>query len=142
MSSKNLKLLSWIIFVSLSLGFGYSFYLNKQSLQTAEIKPLEFEQLSKNQSKTIVLIDVRTPEEYQLGHIPAAISIPLDEVKNNIPRIKELTKNRRLITYCATGPRSHKALRLLKQHQIEGTNLTGGFDAWWEFKSAQNKSKP
>lgn len=100
----------------------------------SEVNPVELEQLLARQADKIALIDVRTPDEYQLEHIPTAVLIPVDDIESNISKIQKLIANRQLITYCASGPRSYRALKILKQHQISGSNLSGGFDAWWKFK--------
>ena len=99
-----------------------------------EIKPAELAQLMRTQTPPFVLIDVRTPDEYRLEHIPAALSIPLAELESHLPRIQKLAHHRRVITYCATGARSYEALHILHNHHIEGMNLTGGFDAWWAYQ--------
>jgi hypothetical protein len=46
----------------------------------------------------LVIIDVRSKEEFDQGHIPGAISIPWDEIKD---RYTELPRDREIITYCA-----------------------------------------
>lgn len=83
------------------------------------------------QKDTVVLIDVRTEAEYQIEHIPNAISMPLATIEQRIDVIKKMTENRRLVTYCSVGPRSYDALAILKKHHLDGMNLKGGFEAWW-----------
>lgn len=80
----------------------------------------------------VVLLDVRTEAEYQVEHIPDAVSMPVTTIEQHIDTVKKLTMNKRLITYCATGPRSYEALTILKNYQINGVNLKGGFEAWWQ----------
>jgi adenylyltransferase/sulfurtransferase len=79
-----------------------------------------------------VLVDVRTPAEYAAAHIPGAISIPLATLQTEagLAEIQALSTEHQLITYCARGPRSHRALGYLARSGISGTNLTGGFEAW------------
>ena len=55
-----------------------------------------------------LIIDVRTKEEYNGGHIKGSVNIPLDKLKNHIPK---LTKNLPIITCCASGMRSASAKR-------------------------------
>ncbi|NOQ36245.1 MAG: hypothetical protein GQ569_10165 [Methylococcaceae bacterium] len=97
-----------------------------------EISPEKLTRLLSKADK-ILLVDVRSVDEYQLEHISGAISIPFNEIEQHIDKIKILSKNRRLITYCSTGPRSFDALSTLERYDIEGSNLSGGFDAWWDF---------
>ena len=60
-----------------------------------------------------ILIDVRTPEEFKSGYIPDAINIPLDQLKEEIPKVvKDLNKT--LLIYCRSGNRSAAAAKELK----------------------------
>jgi len=54
--------------------------------------------ISKVHAKTAIFVDVRPRDQYEIGHIKGAINIPLTEV---IARLKELPKNKMIITYCA-----------------------------------------
>ena len=65
------------------------------------------------------LVDVRTQEEWDEGHIAGAIHIPVDELGG---RLSELDKTKPTVTYCAAGGRSARALNLLEQ---EGFNTKG-----------------
>ena len=78
----------------------------------------------------VVLLDVRTPKEYQNGHIPNAQLIPLRELED---RLKELPKDRTLpvLVYCSNGDRSAKAARLLYDTGRKDVyTLIGGLRAW------------
>lgn len=77
---------------------------------------------------TILLIDVRTPEEYQRGHIPNSINLPLDQVKNIDHRIPN--RSTRLFVYCQSGMRSRSACEIFaKMGYINVTNI-GGITSW------------
>jgi rhodanese-related sulfurtransferase len=97
-----------------------------------EIDKLQLRHWLKEKPQTLFLVDVRTPEEYQLGHIAEAISVPLADFESvrAIELIKKQQKNRQLVTYCASGWRSYKALTILKHHGVVGWNLTGGYETW------------
>lgn len=72
-----------------------------------------------------VLLDVRTPAEYQEGHIDGALHIPIDELRR---RIAEIPAERRVAVYCRSGFRGHLASRILVQrgwHDV--VNVTGGW---------------
>ncbi|HOJ50578.1 MAG TPA: FAD-dependent oxidoreductase [Spirochaetota bacterium] len=81
-----------------------------------------------NRDKETVIIDVRTPDEYELGNIEGAINIPLDTIRD---RIKEIPKDKKLIIYCGTGLRSYIACRILSQSGFENVcNLSGGYKTY------------
>jgi rhodanese-related sulfurtransferase len=73
------------------------------------------------------LLDVRQPQEYQLGHIPGAKLIPLGSLSS---RISELPKDREIICICATGHRSVPAVNKLMAAGIEARSLKNGMIAW------------
>jgi NADPH-dependent 2,4-dienoyl-CoA reductase/sulfur reductase-like enzyme/rhodanese-related sulfurtransferase len=70
------------------------------------------------------LLDVRDPDEFAAGHAPGARNIPLNSLRSELA---QLTKDRRLAVYCAVGGRAHAAVRLLRQHGFDATNLSGGY---------------
>jgi phage shock protein E len=60
-----------------------------------------------------LVIDVRTRTEFNSGHLPKAINIPLDEIESSLPRrVKD--KNRVLLLHCQGGSRSSAAAKKLK----------------------------
>ena len=74
--------------------------------------------------KDVILLDVRTEGEYQNGHIPGAINIPLDELRSRLP---ELDRGKILYVNCQSGLRSYLACRLLSQNGFSCKNLAGGY---------------
>lgn len=74
------------------------------------------------------LIDVRTNTEFQNGHIPGAINIPVDELRN---RLYEINPNQQVYIYCQGGLRGYLAQQILKQNDYQNTfNLSGGYQVW------------
>lgn len=74
----------------------------------------------------VVLVDVRTPDEFQAGSIPGAVNVPLDELR---VRHVELVGHP-LVVHCQVGQRGHTAARLLSQLGHEVRNLDGGYKTW------------
>lgn len=70
------------------------------------------------------LVDVRSQGEFQSGHLPRAIHIPLDEVPSKIDIIASLP--RPIILYCHSGHRSGIAADYLQQHGVEQVFNGGG----------------
>ena len=63
---------------------------------------------------SIVLVDVRTPEEYRTGHKEGALNIPVDEVEQRAAQLLP-DKNAVILLYCRTGKRADKALEVLRK---------------------------
>jgi phage shock protein E len=70
------------------------------------------------------LLDVRTPAEFAVAHLPGAIHVPVDLLPFNLSLIHELP--RPIIIYCHSGIRSGLAVEFLQQHGIEGSMNGGG----------------
>ena len=77
---------------------------------------------------TITVLDVRPREEYTAGHIPGAVSIPLDELAD---RLAELPDGQ-IVAYCrgAYCVLAHDAVRLLAAHGRTATRLADGMLEW------------
>ncbi|KIH76083.1 Rhodanese-related sulfurtransferase [Geoalkalibacter ferrihydriticus] len=74
------------------------------------------------------LIDVRQPREYEQGHLPGALLIPIHELRE---RLAELDAAKTAITYCTAGPRSRAAAATLIQGGFHRAyNMDGGIRAW------------
>jgi phage shock protein E len=91
-----------------------------------QLEPLEVKELSSKSPKPF-LLDVRTPQEYQLRHISGAELIPLDELSN---KIDHLPKGREIICICESGSRSSVAARHLNEKGYKVSNLRGGMSRW------------
>ncbi len=89
----------------------------------------DFAQLVKNGA---TIIDVRTKGEYQGGHIRGSVNIPLDNLSNNLSKIK---KDKPVITCCASGMRSASAKSILKSNGFTEVYNGGGW------MSLQNKMR-
>ncbi|WP_289107976.1 rhodanese-like domain-containing protein [uncultured Dubosiella sp.] len=70
------------------------------------------------------IIDVRTPEEYDSGHIPGAINIPLNECSK-----VRLDPDRQYELYCLSGRRAQVAQTILKERGYHVENI-GGIEDW------------
>lgn len=83
------------------------------------------------------LLDVRTIAEYEAGHIPGAVNIPIESLHG---RLDELSQNQPLIVYCKVGQRGYLATRLLMQHGFPASNLSGGYLSYLQFESSRSRS--
>jgi rhodanese-related sulfurtransferase len=76
--------------------------------------------LQEKMNEGAVIIDVRSPGEYQGGHAKGSKNIPLDRIGNKMETIKKW--NKPVITCCASGMRSGSAATMLKSNGIEAYN--------------------
>ena len=74
-----------------------------------------------------IILDVRTVKEFDDGHLPGAINIPVDELRG---RIGELPRDRRILAYCQVGQRGYIATRILLQRGFDVANLGGGYKTY------------
>lgn len=92
-----------------------------------EIQPSQLAQRLQRGEK-LEIIDVREPYEWQIGHIPGARLVPLNQIPEEIPR---LDKERETILYCKAGVRSMRAAQQLANAGITDVrNLAGGILRW------------
>ncbi|WP_254568760.1 molybdopterin-synthase adenylyltransferase MoeB [Oscillatoria sp. HE19RPO] len=104
----------------------------QQQMEISEMTATELKQLMDSGATDFVLIDVRNPNEYEIAQIPGSVLVPLPDIEQGkgVEKVKELANGHRLIAHCKMGGRSAKALGILKEAGIEGTNLKGGITAW------------
>lgn len=78
---------------------------------------------------TVILIDVRTPEEYAAGHIPGAVNIDVKSPDFK-DRISSLDKSKTAAVYCRSGVRSMNAAKILAGNGFKVCNLQNGILGW------------
>ena len=88
---------------------------------------VDLKELVKNGAQ---IVDVRTRGEFQSGHIPGSVNIPLQQISANLSRIR---KDKPVITCCASGMRSASAKSFLKAEGFSEVHNGGGW------MSLQNK---
>jgi phage shock protein E len=99
--------------------------------QAALLKRIEAKDTS------LLIVDVRTPEEFAAGHVPGAINIP----HTSFPaRTSELPSNKDVVVYCATGIRAEKAATSLRENGFTRLlHLQGDMTGWVESKRPVEK---
>ncbi|MGY3567919.1 ArsR/SmtB family transcription factor [Sinomonas sp. RB5] len=77
----------------------------------------------------VTVIDVRPADEYRAGHLPGALSVPLEELEQRIP---ELPADGELVAYCrgAYCVMAYEALDILRAHGLDARRLEGGMLEW------------
>ena len=74
-----------------------------------------------------MLIDVRGPDEWDAGHAPGALHIPLDQLPS---RVGDVAGAEQVVMVCRSGSRSARATQWLLGHGVDAVNLGGGMQAW------------
>src|SRR4051812_43276585 len=74
-----------------------------------------------------VIIDLRTAYEYDQGHIPRSLNIPVDRIKANTERIRGL--NKPIILVCATGAHCWEAAAFLRESGISRVHNGGSWQS-------------
>jgi rhodanese-related sulfurtransferase len=80
--------------------------------------------------KKVVLVDVRTPEEYRQARLRGALLIPMGELER---RMKELPRDRPLLIYCSVGARSLSAASFLAERGFQPVyQMSDGLVGWYK----------
>ncbi|MGA8851134.1 MAG: rhodanese-like domain-containing protein [Aeromicrobium sp.] len=77
-----------------------------------------------HESGAVVLLDVREPEEWQAGHAPGALHIPLGDLD------ADRVAGSDIVVVCRSGNRSGQAVQRLAASGVPARNMTGGMKAW------------
>ena len=104
---------------------------NKQKASELSYKTVTQETAMKmmSEEKDYIILDVRTKEEFEGGHIPGAISLPVDRIGDvDIPELPD--KNQLIMVYCRSGNRSRQAAEKLSKKGYKNVVDFGGITTW------------
>lgn len=97
---------------------------------SADVSNISQQELLEVNTNNVVIVDVRTPEEFQQGHVPNAINVPLSDIIDN-PAILTSSKEKPIVLYCRSGYRAGKAAEaLLKEGHQNLRHLEGDMQGW------------
>ena len=109
----------------------------------AQKTDLSIEAFEKGINQSVVqILDVRTPAEYQSGHLKNAFLADWNNQPEFTQRVKALDKTKPVYTYCLSGYRSAEATQYLKQNGFVAYNLAGGIMAWKNQKKPLEQNTP
>lgn len=101
--------------------------LKRYRYSQKDININELKEIRQNNEK-VILLDVRSPQEFNEGHLNGAINIPLYELET-CGSCKLNDKGRVIIVYCQSGIRSKKAIRILNKNGFKNLyHLKNGLD--------------
>ncbi|WP_019850361.1 rhodanese-like domain-containing protein [Desulfitobacterium sp. PCE1] len=123
----------WIILAVIILGWILVQTIRKNKFK---ISPQEGKELL-DSTKGVILLDVRTPEEYQEIRIPKSKLIPLAVLKTEAPQ-KIKNKDAQILVYCRSGNRSAAAARILFKLGYTNVKNMGGI-IHWPFETVSGK---
>lgn len=125
MNNKRFKFITLIAMMILAMILTVACGKNPTSSDSGLIKSMAGEELVKQNSgkdkDKVLIIDVRSPEEYKAGHIPNAINMNVDGFEDRIAEIEDL-KEFPIITYCNSGKKSGDVAEILVKNGF--TNVT------------------
>ena len=129
-----MKKIILLIIIAIIIIMGGVFKMNKK--ENVIKKDTDIQHVSMNdivqimeENENYIILDVRTLEEYNQGHIPNAICIPNETIDESVVN-KLPDKNQMILVYCRSGNRSQQAAEKLKK--LGYTNLIefGGIIDW------------
>ena len=99
-----------------------------ENVLSGRMEPIYWRELRDADLNKISLIDVRTPGEFADGHIPGAVNIPLDDLRESLDRIPH---DKPIVLYCGVGLRGYLASNILRQWGYSDVrNLIGGIKTY------------
>ena len=139
MKIKKIALMAIVGLISvLGISCGRTMNSKQVSVDSKEVKnekKAEYKKITSDEAKNImstqkaIVVDVRSLEEYNEGHIPNAISVPLETIENEA-EIKLKNKDDLILVYCRSGRRSREAtLRLIEKGYTNVIDF-GGIQDW------------
>lgn len=139
MKIKKIALMAIVGLISvLGISCGRTMNSKQVSVNSKEVKnekKAEYKKITSDEAKNIMLtekpivVDVRSSEEYNEGHIPNAISVPLETIENEA-ETKLKNKDDLILVYCRSGRRSREAaLRLIEKGYTNVIDF-GGIQDW------------
>jgi len=102
-----------------------SYFDERDSLEAVSRKEL----LKRSRAGTVMILDVRPPDEFALGHLPGAVNVPLRGLEARLSGFKRSTE---IVAYCR-GPYcvlSYEAVAALRKRGFKARRLEDGFPEW------------
>lgn len=122
------NLLTTIVIIVLAVVSTTYYYLQSLNSSYGDISIEQARQLIES-NPDLIIVDVRTPEEFATGYLKGAINLCVECDAQLL--LDNLDPNDEILLYCRTGRRSANALRILRENGYEKVyNMLGGITAW------------
>ena len=118
-----------MLLVSLSGTVGIEEGPTMLRMQNSELDPTEVSK--RHEAGEIQLVDVREQFEYDAGHVPGSLHLPMNEV---VTRAGEIDKDKPVAFICLMGARSQMVADHFRAQGYDSYNVTGGFAQWFQAK--------
>ena len=122
---RGVRIIGLAALLLFALGLGWAAAEEQDYRQFRD--PVKLEKLIESGGTPHIVVDVRTSGEYQGGHIPTAVNIPVQVIANKPP---EVPKDRVVIVYCRSGNRSAAAAEILRENGYSRVVDFGGIYRW------------
>jgi rhodanese-related sulfurtransferase len=100
-----------------------------ENIKKGEIGFIDIPEIKENGlPRDSILLDVRSPKEFSDGHIQGAVHIPIDDLRQNLDKLK---KDKQVIIYCRSGYRAYLGLRILLNNGFKDVKLLNGSYLSW-----------
>jgi len=121
----------WIILAVLVIGW---LVYRRLQMRNLNISPEELSERLRKVPKPI-LLDVRTQQEYNSGHIHNARNLPVQQLRRKLNSMDKYKRNE-VVVYCQTGNRSAAVARLLNRMDFDVKHLKGGIVAYNRYQNS------
>lgn len=102
--------------------------INEAKERIREVSPREVQQMRES-GRDVVYLDVREPQEWNLGHLPGAVHIPRGTLETTVEQM--IPRDREVVVYCARANRSALAADTLQQMGYQNvSSMSGGWREW------------
>ena len=118
--------MKYILMIALVIGGLFMFMQSGNANQTMKYEEL---QNKLNAQENFVLLDVRTQEEFEAGHIAGAVLLPYDEIALKAATVLP-DKEKEIVLYCRSGRRSAIAKKALVELGYKDVEDFGGINRW------------
>jgi rhodanese-related sulfurtransferase len=96
-------------------------------MSSEDLPEVSAEEASDLVTEGALLLDVREPDEWQAGHAPDAMFVPIGQIES---RLDELPRDRQILAICRVGNRSAAVVAALNTLGFDAINVAGGMRAW------------